>query len=607
MGANQVQYFTSDASSNEFNANASSTYSKVYYFVEPNINNIRRDWYDSLTYLGRCDGPYPSYLTLKTTQATTLKKYPCSKGTDATSTDIYSAKKGETLTAYALYKNTVGNYWYEVKSPEDGSTCYVYVGNTEVVDVLYSDLKVTNLSAPSNHTAGESFWLKGTIKSTYNKLAKVYAFVYYGNANVGTANTAISNSDSANSYSYVIDGSDLDAGMAFRSLSVGDYNFVIKVGTLNYAFNGTTHEDVGETRILTEKAFTVSKANATTYTVTFNANGGTVSTTSKTVTKGSTYGTLPTPTRTGYDFSGWYTSASGGTKVTSSTTVSITANQTLYAHWTAKTYTISFNANGGTGAPAAQTKTYNVTLTLSSTIPVREGYSFLGWSTSNTADTASFKAGGSYTGNANVTLYAVWEAVPVIDENTPQIVVSNASAAPGGTAEITVSLQNNPGIASFELEVVYDEAKLKWTGVTQGNLSGNWDVAVGENALWVNAEDFTEDGVILTLSFEVLEGVSGEASVSVTYDSGDIFDANEENISFEVVAGTIVIKSHVPGDVNNDGATNNKDLLRLMKHLKGKDVEVNKAALDINGDGSANNKDLLRLMKYLKGKAVEIY
>lgn len=72
---------------------------------------------------------------------------------------------------------------------------------------------------------------------------------------------------------------------------------------------------------------------AKTFTVTFNANGGTVSPTSKTVTYASTYGTLPTPTRAGYKFLGWFTSSSGGSQITSSTTVTITAAQTLWAHW----------------------------------------------------------------------------------------------------------------------------------------------------------------------------------------------------------------------------------------------------------------------------------
>ena len=71
-----------------------------------------------------------------------------------------------------------------------------------------------------------------------------------------------------------------------------------------------------------------------TVTVTFNPNGGSVSPTSKTATIGSTYGTLPTPARTNYTFDGWYTAASSGSKVTSSTTVTATSNHTLYAHWT---------------------------------------------------------------------------------------------------------------------------------------------------------------------------------------------------------------------------------------------------------------------------------
>ena len=74
-----------------------------------------------------------------------------------------------------------------------------------------------------------------------------------------------------------------------------------------------------------------------TYTVSFNSNinEASLNTTSKTVTFDSTYGTLPTPTKSGFVFQGWYTAAVGGTEITSNTTVSITNNHTLYAHWTA--------------------------------------------------------------------------------------------------------------------------------------------------------------------------------------------------------------------------------------------------------------------------------
>ena len=69
------------------------------------------------------------------------------------------------------------------------------------------------------------------------------------------------------------------------------------------------------------------------YTVTYNANGGTVSGTSKSVTYNAKYGTLPTPQRAGYSFLGWYTAKTGGSKITETTIVKITSNQTIYAQW----------------------------------------------------------------------------------------------------------------------------------------------------------------------------------------------------------------------------------------------------------------------------------
>ena len=143
--------------------------------------------------------------------------------------------------------------------------------------------------------------------------------------------------------------------------------------------------------------------------VTFNANGGSVSTSSKKVYLNNPYGTLPTPTRIGYKFNGWYTAASGGTKITDTTNVNLTANQTLYAQWTANNYTVTFNANGGSNPPANQTKTHGVNLTLSSEKPTKTGYTFKGWSTSNDS-TVEYAPGATYTANEDVTLYAVWTA-----------------------------------------------------------------------------------------------------------------------------------------------------------------------------------------------------
>ena len=80
------------------------------------------------------------------------------------------------------------------------------------------------------------------------------------------------------------------------------------------------------------------------YKVSFNGNGGTPAQPSKEVTYGQTYGTLPTATRRGYKLNGWYTSASGGNKIETSTTFNNVGDVTLYAHWKA-----SESGGGGTG------------------------------------------------------------------------------------------------------------------------------------------------------------------------------------------------------------------------------------------------------------------
>jgi len=142
--------------------------------------------------------------------------------------------------------------------------------------------------------------------------------------------------------------------------------------------------------------------------VSFNANGGTTPTSNKTVTYNSTYGTLPTPTRTGYTFAGWFTSASGGTQVTSSSPVSITSAQTLFAHWTANSYKVTFDANGGTTTTTEKNVTYDSTYgTLPS--PTRTGYTFAGWYTAKTGGSKVETSTQVKTASAH-TLYARWTA-----------------------------------------------------------------------------------------------------------------------------------------------------------------------------------------------------
>ena len=147
---------------------------------------------------------------------------------------------------------------------------------------------------------------------------------------------------------------------------------------------------------------------AGTYTVSFNANGGTCPDSSKSVTYNSAYGTLPIPTRTGYGFDGWFTSAQGGSAVDADTVMSTASNHTLYAHWSANAYTVSFDANGGTCSDSSKSVTYDSAYgTLP--IPTRTGYGFDGWFTSAQGGSA-VDADTVMSTASNHTLYAHWIA-----------------------------------------------------------------------------------------------------------------------------------------------------------------------------------------------------
>jgi len=156
-----------------------------------------------------------------------------------------------------------------------------------------------------------------------------------------------------------------------------------------YSFAGwyTTNAATGGTEVTTNYVFSAAATiyarwTLVTYTITFDANGGTVSVASATTGSGGRLASLPTPAaRTGYTFGNWYTAETGGTQVTTSTVFS--ENATIYARWALVSYTITYNLGGGTADPANPTS-YNIEsadITLSN--PTRTAYIFDGWTGAN--------------------------------------------------------------------------------------------------------------------------------------------------------------------------------------------------------------------------------
>lgn len=224
-----------------------------------------------------------------------------------------------------------------------------------------------------------------------------------GSVNLNTFGTKSSSGSGSFTGTYSISGN----GSATKTITVTFKNY-------EEDWQGNVTESATKT-----VSFTVTVPAWTSYTVKYNANGGSGAPSSQTKWKDQTLKLSTTkPTRTGYTFQGWGTSASD-TSVDYAAGANYTANAnvTLYAIWKAITYTVKYNANGGSGAPASQTKTYGKTLTLSSTIPTRSSiddngtlteYTFKGWATSATSTSVAYASGASYTANAAITLYAVW-------------------------------------------------------------------------------------------------------------------------------------------------------------------------------------------------------
>jgi len=146
----------------------------------------------------------------------------------------------------------------------------------------------------------------------------------------------------------------------------------------------------------------VDKTKAT---LVFNYRGGVVTVTKKVVKIGAKVGSLPVAKRSGYTFKGWYTAASGGKKVTSSTKVPKWTTHTLYAHWTAKKYTVKFAAKGGNVSTKSKAVKFGSKYGKLPK-PTRSGYKFTGWYTKAGVKVTS---GTKVTTTGKRTLYAHWQ------------------------------------------------------------------------------------------------------------------------------------------------------------------------------------------------------
>ena len=197
------------------------------------------------------------------------------------------------------------------------------------------------------------------------------------------------------------------------------------------------------------------------------------------------------------------------------------------------------------------------------------------------------------------------DAVP---SDAPKFVVSKAIGHAGDTVNVTVSMENNPGIVAAKLRIAYDTTKLKLTNVEDTGLFPNFLGANNYNSpyavVWEDStatENFAQNGVLLNLTFEIPEGTAlGTTSISLSYDPDEVYNVVDQNVTFATISGGVEIVDFEYGDVDDNGKINLRDVTALKKHVaEWTGITINQYAADVNADGKINLRDVTLLKKYV--------
>ena len=282
--------------------------------------------------------------------------------------------------------------------------------------------------------------------------------------------------------------------------------------------------------------------------------------------------------------------------------------------WKANTWAVKYDANGGTGAPGQQTKTYGVTLKLSTTKPTRTNYNFLGWGTSPDSTTVAYQAGADYTNNAAITLYAIWELAyvkPRVTNLTADRCTSAGVLDDDGTyIKIEFDWATDKAISGTESYIQWlcsdlDGSIGRYKLTTLTGTSGSVSVVVGSNAIdteysWnitVYIKDEIDEEtfhVVLPSAYYMMDFKDGGTGVSIgetaTYDG---FAVNMDTIFRKQVAvngpfSTPWVRTNMNGEpsfTNHVGLDNgywlqaalagNTNFVNLLRMNEDGEVEMN--------------------------------
>ena len=317
-----------------------------------------------------------------------------------------------------------------------------------------SKIAITIYATDQNSTTG---YLYGSLRTVYDSSSTTSDTVstYRTNVAGGSAEASCSPSyGSYNTYTMTFSGTFSTNTSYYLWLYTKSTNDIYQLSTsstaytctctyslntysIKYNANGHGTAPSSQTKTygtaLTLRSF-ISNVTGTGYTVSYNANGGTSTPTSSTSTltyKQTYWNTNSSGTGTNYSSGGSYTANAAATlyAIWSTTKGSVTLASAISKTSSTSTYTISYNANGGSSTPSSQT--------LTRTTP----YTFNKWAAGSASGT-TYSAGASYTPSANITMYATWTTGTTTGSVTLASAISRANSTETG---YTVTLNTNGG------------------------------------------------------------------------------------------------------------------------------------------------------------------
>ena len=403
-----------------------------------------------------------------------------------------------------------------IKSSRDGKTSYGTYTINEFSGKWLINLNGSTYSLQLGYNTSSS-------KSAYNSHLAISLpdgannISVYIKTNNSTASGRTFYACNSNNKGYVNSG-DGDYGKGSTSSSNGAATIQISGNpSIVYIYpNGTAYIEY--------VTVTYDESASCTYTVTFNGNGNTGGSMSAQEFNCGESKALTTNafTKTGHTFAGWATSANGSVTYSDKQSVNLSSTNdatiTLYARWTPKQITITWNANGGSVIPTTSSYTYDGSSVTLPT-PTRDGYNFKGWYTSASGGSQITEIGTTNKPTTNVTYYAQWTEKQLTNYRTKCQVTTHTVTfdSDGGSAVTEQTIENGKTATKPNDPTKAGHTFIGWyNGDTEFDFSTQITGDIELKAKW------TINQYKVTLNPNYPDGKTG----TFTYDAGELVDGN---------------------------------------------------------------------------------